>query len=84
MKNCFSHSLLSIPYLIMCFNSKKNDGLVSLESAQWGDFRGVFINKRRRGISHGDMIDIARGNYKGFDVVETYINIVSDLKNRGF
>jgi triacylglycerol lipase len=84
MKNCFSHSLLSIPYLIMCFNNKKNDGLVSLESAQWGDFRGVFSNKRRRGISHGDMIDIARGNYKGFDVVETYINIVSDLKNRGF
>lgn len=84
MKNCFSHSLLSIPYLIMCFNNKKNDGLVSLESAQWGDFRGVFINKRRRGISHGDMIDIARGNYKGFDVVETYIDIVSDLKKRGF
>lgn len=84
MKNCFSHSLLSIPYLIMCLQDKKNDGLVSLESAQWGDFRGVFTNKRMRGISHGDIIDITRGNYKNFDVIETYINIVADLKNKGF
>lgn len=83
MKNCFSHSLLTIPYLIMRLQDKKNDGLVSLESAQWGDFRGVFTNKRRRGISHGDMIDITRGNYKDFDVIETYVQIVSDLKNRG-
>lgn len=84
MKNCFSHSLLSIPYLIMSLQDKKNDGLVSLESAQWGEFRNVFTNKRMRGISHGDIIDITRGNYKNFDVVETYINIVADLKNRGF
>ncbi len=84
MKNCFSHSLLSVPYLIMCLHDKKNDGLVTLDSARWGEFRGVFENKKRRGISHGDMIDITRGNYKGFDVIETYIDIVSDLKNRGF
>jgi len=84
MKNCLSHSLLSVPYLIMCFHDKKNDGLVTLESARWGEFRGTFTNKGRRGISHGDMIDITRGNYKNFDVIETYIDIVSDLKNRGF
>jgi triacylglycerol lipase len=68
----------------MCLHDKKNDGLVTLDSARWGEFRGVFENKKRRGISHGDMIDITRGNYKGFDVIETYIDIVSDLKNRGF
>lgn len=84
MKNCLSHSLLSIPYFIMCIQDKKNDGLVSLESARWGNFRGVFTNKRRRGISHGDMIDITRGDYKNFDVIDTYIDIVADLKNRGF
>ena len=84
MKNCFSHILLSVPYLIMCLQDKQNDGLVSLESARWGDFRGVFTNKWTRGISHGDMIDITRGNYKNFDVIETYIHIVADLKNKGF
>lgn len=84
MKNCLSHSLLSIPYSIMCIKDKKNDGLVSLESAQWGNFRGVFTNKGRRGVSHGDMIDITRGNYKNFDVIDTYIDIVADLKDRGF
>ncbi|MDH6307875.1 triacylglycerol lipase [Dysgonomonas sp. PF1-14] len=84
MKNCFSHSLLSVTYLIMRMYDKQNDGLVALDSARWGEFREVFENKKRRGISHGDMIDITRGNYKGFDVIETYINIVSDLKNKGF
>lgn len=84
MKNCFSHSLLSIPYLIMCSADKQNDGLVTLESAKWGEFRDVFTNKRFRGVSHGDIIDITRGNYRNFDVIETYINIVSDLKNKGF
>lgn len=84
MKNCFSHSLLAIPYLIMCLSDKKNDGLVTLESSQWGEFRGVYTNKKFRGISHGDMIDITRGDCRNFDVIETYINIVSDLKNKGF
>ena len=84
MKNCLSHSLLSVPYLIMCLHNKQNDGLVSLESARWGEFREVYTNRRRRGISHGDMIDLTRGNYKSFDVIETYISIVSDLKNKGF
>lgn len=84
MKNCFSHSLLTVPYMIMRLHDKKNDGLVTLDSAQWGEFRKVFINKKRRGISHGDMIDITRGNYKSFDVIETYIQIVSDLKDKGF
>lgn len=84
MKNCFSHSLLAIPYLIMCREDKRNDGLVCLESARWGEFRGIFTNRHRRGISHGDMIDLTRENYKSFDITETYINLVADLKNKGF
>ena len=54
------------------------------ESAKWGEFRGVFSNKRLRGISHGDIIDLKRQDYKGFDVVETYVQIVAELKERGF
>ena len=37
-----------------------------------------------RGISHGDMIDLNRQDIPGFDVREWYVELVSDLKNRGF
>lgn len=37
-----------------------------------------------RGISHGDMIDLNRENIPGFDVTEFYVQLVSELKNRGF
>ncbi len=30
------------------------------------------------------MIDLKREDYKGFDVIETYVDIVTDLKNMGF
>ncbi|MGN0374887.1 MAG: hypothetical protein ACI4EN_05245 [Butyrivibrio sp.] len=38
----------------------------------------------KRGISHGDMIDLNRENIPGFDVREWYVQLVADLKNRGF
>lgn len=76
---------MSIPNLIMFFTgAPKNDGLVSIESAKWGHFKTVFASSGRRGISHGDMIDLKREDYKGFDVIEAYIRIVSELKNLGF
>ena len=84
MKNPFSHLLLSIPYCMIRPLEGENDGLVSVESAKWGEFRGVFSNKRLRGISHGDIIDLKRQDYKGFDVVETYVQIVAELKEKGF
>lgn len=85
MKNMFSDSLLSIPYLIMCFmDTSQNDGLVSVDSAKWGNFKGVFQNKKKRGISHGDMIDLKREDYNGFDVIEEYIKIVSELREMGY
>lgn len=86
MGHCWSDSLLSIPHLFMSLVShgKPNDGLVTEDSAKWGIFKETFQNKYRRGISHGDMIDLKREDYKGFDVIETYVDIVTDLKNMGF
>ena len=72
----FSHLLLR-PY-------GKNDGLVTVESAKWGNFRGVYETKRIRGISHGDTIDLKREDYSGFDPREEYIKMVSELKEMGF
>ncbi len=61
-----------------------NDGLVSVNSAKWGEFKGTLKNKYFRGISHGDIIDLRRDDYKQFDVIEKYVEIVSELKNKGY
>lgn len=81
----FGDPLLWIPNLLMFIaGAPKNDGLVSVESAKWGNFKGTFISKGRRGISHGDMIDLKREDYKGFDVIEAYVKIAAELKEMGY
>ena len=84
MRNLLSDLLLWLPYCLIYPLEGQNDGLVSVESARWGEFRKVFTSERQRGISHGDMIDLKREDYKGFDVVECYVQIVSELKAKGF
>ncbi len=85
VKHTLGDNLLSIPNLLMYLaGAPKNDGLVTAESAKWGDFKKTFISTGRRGISHGDMIDLKREDYKGFDVIEAYVEIVSELKAMGF
>lgn len=84
MKHPWSHLLLSIPYCMIKPLEGENDGLVSVDSAKWGEFQGVFSNTHSRGISHGDIIDLKREDYKGFDPVETYIKIVAELKKKGY
>ncbi|MEX1377084.1 MAG: alpha/beta fold hydrolase [Eubacteriales bacterium] len=84
MSHAYSDYILFVPFIIgRCFK-EENDGLVSPSSAQWGEFRGVIRTKTPRGISHGDMIDLRRNDYKGFDVREFYVDMVAELKDRGF
>ena len=40
--------------------------------------------KGKRGISHGDMIDLNRENIKDFDIREFYVQILADLKKSGY
>ena len=85
VKSTLGDSLLSIPNLLMFFaGAPKNDGLVTIESAKWGHFKKAFTTTGKRGISHGDMIDLKREDYKGFDVIEAYVEIVRELKEMGF
>lgn len=85
VKHTLGDGLLSIPNLLMFFaGASKNDGLVTVESAKWGNFQKTFISTGRRGISHGDMIDLKREDYRGFDVVEAYVEIVERIKSMGF
>ncbi len=84
MNHAFSDYILTIPYLIMKWTAGHNDGLVTVDSAKWGAFKGVLKNPHSRGISHGDMIDLRKDDYKGFDVREKYVEIVSELKKSGY
>ncbi len=75
---------LNMTYAFVNMFEGENDGLVGVESFPWGE---EFILKKApasRGISHGDMIDLNRENIDGFDVREFYVDLVADLKNRGF
>lgn len=75
---------LNFTYFLVKYFDGENDGLVSVDSFPWGeDFRLVTV-KGRRGVSHGDMIDLNRENIRGFDVREFYVQLVADLKQRGY
>ena len=62
----------------------ENDGLVGYESFKWGSNFIYLKPQGSRGISHGDVIDLNRENIDTFDVREFYVNLVSDLRRRGF
>ena len=74
---------LNIGYMLIKKLNGANDGLVWEESAKHGDFELV-SNKHKRGISHGDVIDLFRENIDGYDVREYYVSLVRNLKNQGY
>lgn len=61
-----------------------NDGLVGMNSCEWGEHFQFLTVRGRRGISHGDMIDLNRENFDSFDVREFFVQLVADLKKQGF
>lgn len=74
---------LNLSYHLVKHFDGVNDGLVSLPSMKWGENFEVVKPRKKRGITHGDIIDLMRENIDGFDVRETYVKIVSGLKERG-
>ena len=75
---------LNFTYHIVKHFDGANDGLVSENSFKWGDNYTFLTTDGNRGISHGDMIDLNRENIKGFDVREFYVQLINDLKAKGF
>lgn len=73
----FSHRLVE-------YFDGQNDGLVSETSFPWGADYTFLTTDGKRGISHGDVIDLNRENIKDFDVREFYVNLVNGLKKKGF
>ena len=75
---------LNVTYPVVKHFDGKNDGLVSVDSAKWGTRFTLLEPAGKRGISHGDVVDLNRENIPGFDVREFYVNLVADLKKRGY
>ena len=74
---------LNFTYNLVKYFDGPNDGLVSETSFEWGEKYTFITTDGKRGVSHGDMIDLNRDNIDGFDVREFYVSLVADLKNRG-
>ena len=74
---------LNMSYMLVKAFDGKNDGLVGEGSFRWGEKYTFIETPNKRGVSHGDIIDLNRENIPGFDVREFFVELVSDLKNRG-
>ena len=74
---------LNFTYYLVKYFGGENDGLVSVNSFPWGENFRLMTVKGRRGLSHGDMIDLNRENIPEFDVREFYVSLAADLKHRG-
>ena len=74
---------LNLTHSFVGYFDGENDGLVGVDSFEWGESLTMLRPTGRRGISHGDMVDLNRENIRGFDVREFYVELVSSLKERG-
>lgn len=71
-------------YSILKESEGENDGLVSIESAKWGNYKGEIISLEWVGISHKDVIGLPSSPKVEFDVEAFYKGLVMDLKRRGY
>ncbi|HNV47667.1 MAG TPA: alpha/beta hydrolase [Spirochaetota bacterium] len=61
-----------------------NDGLVAVDSAKWGTFRGVITGSWWAGVNHLAAVDMLWGITPGFNAPAHFVDIVGDLKNKGY
>ena len=84
MSNPFGDPWYMGSYLLEYLLAGENDGLVSVKSAKWGEFRGVLRTKGIAGISHNDAGDVRERDFKGMDIPRVYIKMAHELKEKGF
>lgn len=94
MKNPLSDIFMWLLNLIIGFSDGDNDGVVSVESAKWGKFRGTIEGRGFFGISHPHEVDGYRTNPRlkeneslpsgSKTIRDFYISLVRELKDTGF
>ena len=89
MSHPFSDINLSTANFVLSRIEGPNDGLVSVESASWGEHVHILRSPVFRGISHLDAIDLRRAPFtrkqgEGVrDICRVYVEIAEGLKARG-
>lgn len=78
-----SDLLMAVPHLLVRAFDGENDGLVSVSSAMWGEFRGALRATGRKGISHHQMVDYLRRDGE-ISLPQLYASIADDLRQKGF
>lgn len=62
-----------------------NDGLVSVSSAKWGNFKGTITGTSMwGGVNHLGAIGLLTISTPGYDAPAFFTNVVADLKTRGY
>lgn len=70
---------------ILLYYEGDNDGLVSVNSAKWGTFRGVQdASWYSAGCDHLNIVNQLLGFTPGFDAPQFYVDIVAELKGKGY
>lgn len=77
------HFPMNFTSMVMGTFDADNDGLVGADSFAWGNNYTLLTSASDVGISHCDMTDLNRTNLPDFDVREFYVQLVSDLKEKG-
>lgn len=84
MKSSLSDPIFVLTHFIIKLVEGENDGLCTIESGKWGNYRGAITGKKFLGMSHAGVIDVYRFNYAGVDIRRKYTEMVEDLKQRGY
>lgn len=90
MKHVWGDLFMLVPGIVVKFFEGPNDGLLAPRAAMWTNFRGIVTSSSNRGISHCDEVDMRRRKLTNkqsegiSDITDFYVNIVNDLRDRGF
>ena len=92
-KGSFSDPFFCITYPVIRRFDGENDGMVSVASAKWENFKGVHTTPSYRGVSHADVVDIRRRRFTSrkpssddevSDIANFYVDVVKELKEMGY
>lgn len=74
--------LQRIKYKELIQREGPHDGTVSVASARWGEFRGIIPSGDAYGVSHFEMI--GQSHVTAFDAPAFFLQVVADLKQKGY
>lgn len=62
-----------------------NDGLVSIDSAKWGEYKGLIATQKHPSTNHADMVGLSQfGSLRSFHAEYFIAQIVHELKLAGY